>query len=81
MGSADPHRTANHGDGDETMDDTLKLGATWWAGMPWTPLRSLRRWYRERRTEAALMGLDDAMLKDIGLYRGEIPGAVRRLNR
>lgn len=63
------------------MEDALKLGAAWSAGLPWTPLGRLCRWYRERRTEAALMALDDAVLKDIGLYRGEIPAVARRLHR
>lgn len=61
------------------MDETLELGATWSAEMPWNPLRSLRRRLRERQATAALMALDDAVLKDIGLYRGEIPWAVRRM--
>ena len=37
------------------------------------PLAALRGWWRERRMAAALHALDDATLKDIGLYRGEIP--------
>jgi uncharacterized protein YjiS (DUF1127 family) len=59
------------------MDETLSLGAAWSANMPWSPLRIMRRWYLERRTAAALMSLDDAQLKDIGVYRGELPGVVR----
>ncbi|MCW8085025.1 DUF1127 domain-containing protein [Sabulicella glaciei] len=47
----------------------------------WTPALALfgaiqRRW-RERRMAAALEALDDATLKDIGLFRGDIPSKVR----
>ena len=56
------------------MDEALRLAATW---SPWSPLRSLQDWFRERQTVAALMALDDALLKDIGIYRGEIPWLVR----
>ncbi len=41
------------------------------------PFAGLRRWWRERRMAAALHALDDATLKDIGLYRGEIPSIAR----
>jgi uncharacterized protein YjiS (DUF1127 family) len=58
------------------MDETMRLAAVWPARTSWSPLRSLRHWYRERRTTAALMSLDDAQLKDIGIYRGEIPDHV-----
>jgi uncharacterized protein YjiS (DUF1127 family) len=59
------------------MDETMRLAA-WSARAPWSPLRSLRHWYRERQATAALMSLDDAQLKDIGIYRGEIPWLVRK---
>jgi uncharacterized protein YjiS (DUF1127 family) len=39
-------------------------------------LQRLRRWHRERRTISALQALSDAELKDIGVHRCAIPGAV-----
>ena len=39
--------------------------------------RSLFGWIRRRAAAAQLHALDDRMLKDIGLYRGEIEQAVR----
>ena len=60
------------------MDETMRLAATWSVRVPWSLLRSLCHWYRERQTTAALMSLDDAQLKDIGIYRGEIPWLVRK---
>jgi uncharacterized protein YjiS (DUF1127 family) len=41
-------------------------------------LGALRRWWRERRTAAALHGLDDAGLKDLGIHRCQIPSIARR---
>jgi uncharacterized protein YjiS (DUF1127 family) len=38
---------------------------------------ALQRRWRQRRMAAALHALDDATLKDIGLYRGEIPSIAR----
>jgi uncharacterized protein YjiS (DUF1127 family) len=69
------------GEGEQEMHDVLSLGAAWSASMPWSPLRILRRWYLERQTAMALMSLEDALLKDIGIYRGEIPGIVRERHR
>jgi len=42
------------------------------------PLSALRRWWRERRTAAALHGLDDAGLKDLGIDRCQNPSTARR---
>ncbi len=42
-------------------------------------LRALRRRLRERRTAASLDTLDDAILKDIGICRCEIPSIARAL--
>jgi uncharacterized protein YjiS (DUF1127 family) len=36
------------------------------------------RWQQRRRTLSQLEALDDRMLKDIGLYRGQLPGEVER---
>ena len=60
------------------MDETMSLAGTWSVRVPWSPLRGLRLWCRERRTTAALMSLDDAQLKDMGIYRGEISWLVRK---
>ena len=49
-----------------------------WAARPRHLARSLDAWWRERAMVAALGALDDAALKDIGVYRGEIPGLARR---
>jgi uncharacterized protein YjiS (DUF1127 family) len=38
---------------------------------------AFKRWWLECRTRAALAALDDATLKDIGLYRCAIPWAAR----
>jgi uncharacterized protein YjiS (DUF1127 family) len=38
---------------------------------------AIKRWWLECRTRAALAALDDAALKDIGLYRCAIPWAAR----
>jgi uncharacterized protein YjiS (DUF1127 family) len=46
-------------------------------GLLLAPFAALRRRWRERRMAAALHALDDATLKDIGLYRGEIPSIAR----
>jgi uncharacterized protein YjiS (DUF1127 family) len=40
-------------------------------------MRAFQRWWLECRTRAALAALDDATLKDIGLYRCAIPSAAR----
>ncbi len=55
------------------MDDTANPAR----GTPWAPFQAMRRWCRERRMVAALSALDDATLKDIGIYRGEIPSIAR----
>jgi len=41
------------------------------------PFAGLRRWWRERRMADELYALDDMLLKDIGVYRGEIPSIIR----
>ncbi len=43
-----------------------------------TPLR-LRRWWSRRRTEGTLSRLSDAMLRDIGIERGQIPAIARSM--
>ena len=47
--------------------------AAWAAVAARTRLQLLRRWWRERSMANALNALDDAELKDIGVYRSEIP--------
>jgi uncharacterized protein YjiS (DUF1127 family) len=41
-------------------------------------MREFHGWMRERRMVIALEKLDDAMLKDIGVYRGEIQSIARQ---
>ena len=43
-----------------------------------TPLR-LRRWWSRRRTETTLGQLSDAILRDIGIERGQIPAIARSM--
>jgi uncharacterized protein YjiS (DUF1127 family) len=40
-------------------------------------LLAFRRWRLERRTERALAALNDSTLKDMGIYRCQIPGIAR----
>ncbi len=40
--------------------------------------RSYRKWYERRAAAHHLAGLDDRMLHDIGISRGEIESAVNR---
>jgi uncharacterized protein YjiS (DUF1127 family) len=47
------------------------------AGVPLRLASCLERAWRARRDTARLMAMSDAMLKDIGLVRGDIPFAVR----
>lgn len=44
--------------------------------VPLHPFAGLRRWHRRRRAIAELGALDDRMLKDIGISRGDIRGLV-----
>ncbi len=45
-----------------------------------TPLRlRLRRWWSRRRTETTLSQLSDAILRDIGIERGQIPAIARSM--
>jgi uncharacterized protein YjiS (DUF1127 family) len=60
------------------MQGIIGEWAAWAAAGPQAMVREFRGWYNERAMIAALGALPDEMLKDIGLYRGEIPGAARR---
>ena len=55
-------------------------GPTWWArsreGLAHAAA-AVSRWHRLRREARRLMALDDRMLRDVGLGRGEIKRAVR----
>jgi uncharacterized protein YjiS (DUF1127 family) len=62
---------------EEVMKDIIYQPSVFTADMPHDPLSSLRRWYREWRMSRALQALDDALLKDIGIYRCEIPWIAR----
>jgi uncharacterized protein YjiS (DUF1127 family) len=46
--------------------------------LSWSPLRAIRRWYRERHTAVILGRMDDRMLKDIGIERSAILYEARR---
>ncbi|MFO1061761.1 MAG: DUF1127 domain-containing protein [Dongiaceae bacterium] len=50
-------------------------------GLAQTLGNALTGWYRRQRAYDELMALDDAMLRDIGVNRGEIPLIVARLSR
>lgn len=60
----------------------MDLTTGWWMGWAAARLRFLAgeigRWRRERAMVSALDALDDGMLKDIGVYRCEIPSLARR---
>ena len=55
------------------MDATVTARRACISGNAWRPLKVLHRWWRARRMVLALSALDDATLKDIGVYRCEIP--------
>ncbi len=59
---------------DTIRRDTSLLGAGLATAWHWTR----RRWMRNR-TEAALGGLSDALLRDIGIDRSQIPAIAREL--
>jgi uncharacterized protein YjiS (DUF1127 family) len=42
-------------------------------------IKTIRRWHRHNNTVAQLHRLDDRMLADIGLDRGNIDEATRRI--
>jgi uncharacterized protein YjiS (DUF1127 family) len=44
-------------------------------------LSRMRRWFRNHQAIRRLGELDDRALKDLGITRGEIPGAVSGLPR
>lgn len=41
-----------------------------------SPIAALKAWYKKQAALAELMSLDDRLLKDIGLNRGDIPKVV-----
>ena len=45
------------------------------------PLAAVFAWLKRRRDARALEALDDRMLHDIGVSRGEIPALVRLAER
>lgn len=59
------------------MHDTLTYAAARMAGTLNASFQRLQRWYRERRMISALQSLSDTDLKDIGVYRCEIPVVAR----
>ena len=59
------------------MDGSIG-GLAAWLDRPRHLAQEIGRWRRERAMVAALGALDDAMLKDIGVYRGEIPWLARQ---
>ena len=62
---------------------TMTIGATirvaTWRTLAYSLALAFDRWRCERRTAAALYALSDATLKDIGIYRCEIPWRARSL--
>lgn len=59
------------------MERVINQPAISRVGAPRNLLMGLRRWYRELRMSNALEALDDAALKDIGIYRCAIPWIAR----
>ena len=59
------------------MQSTSTWSAEWTTNEPNALFRMLRRRWRERLAAAALLALDDATLKDIGVHRCEIPAIAR----
>lgn len=62
---------------------SMTIGATTrvatWRTRAYDLALAFDRWRRERRTAVALYALSDATLKDIGMYRCEIPWRARSL--
>jgi uncharacterized protein YjiS (DUF1127 family) len=56
-----------------------RLDATGLSGAFTRPIAALRRRIRRDATRRTLMNLDDHLLRDIGLTRGNIEDALRRL--
>ena len=60
------------------MDSTMGSWTGWAAVRLQLLAREVGRWRRERAMVSALGALDDGTLKDIGVYRCEIPSLARQ---
>lgn len=57
------------------------LNPTGLSGTLTRPIASLRRRFKRQATRRTLMNLDDHILRDIGLIRGDIDAVLRMLDR
>lgn len=55
----------------------VRAGSMIVARAGWTAAKAFWDWYLYRKSVAALVALDDHILRDIGIHRGEIHAAAR----
>jgi len=61
----------------KSLGGVIGIGVAIMARVVWKAADAFWAWYMYRRNVAALAGLDDHILRDIGLNRGEIHAAAR----